>query len=170
VTAPTGTPAGTPAAATDTGTKASPVTAPPGIAEYGQRGLVAELTALIRDLGNSGTAPAAASTPSRVSADTLDDLNAAFAKLIGDLGGTVSGASTGTTAVTPATGSSTTASPAAAGTATTSATAATATPTATASHADTSALQSFLTSFLQDLKGNAASAAGTLGNGVNVTV
>lgn len=142
ITTPNATPITAPTTTTDTGTTTSPVTAPPGIAQYGQRGLAAELTALIKDLANSGTASSAASPPSRVSADSLSNLNAAFAKLIGDLGGTVSGASTGTTTVPPA--------------------------TTAASHPDTSALQSFLTSFLQDLQGSAAS-AGTLGNGVNVT-
>jgi hypothetical protein len=91
-----------------------------------------------------------------VSAKSLADLNASFAKLIGDLGGTVSAASTGTTAVAPAAGSTTATGTAAAPT------------SGTATHADTSALQSFLTSFLQDLQGTAASPA-TLGNGVNVT-
>ncbi len=161
-TAPVTTPTTTPATTTDTGgTTTSPVTAPPGIAQYGQHGLVAELTALIKDLADSSKASGTASKASRVSPDTLTDLNAAFAKLIGDLGGTVSGAS-GTTAVPPATDPSTSASTAAAGTATTPATTTTAAP-----HPDTSALQSFLTSFLHDLQGNAAS-PGALGNGVNV--
>jgi hypothetical protein len=110
-------------------------------------------------LADSSKTSGTASKPSGVSPGTLADLNAAFAKLIGDLGGTVSGAS-GTTAVPPATDPSTGASTAAAGTATTPATTAAPPP-------DTSALQSFLTSFLHDLQGNAAS-AGTLGNGVNV--
>jgi hypothetical protein len=92
--------------------------------------------------GSTASAAGAASTPSRVSAHTLADLNTAFGKLIGDLGGTVAGATAGT---------------------------ATSTATAAASHPDTSALQSFLTSFLQDLQGSAVSAPGKLGNGVNVT-
>jgi len=158
-TPPTTTTTGT---ATATGTGTTPVANPPGIAKYGQRGLIAELTALIKDLGNSGTTSDAANRPSRVSADTLADLNAAFAKLIGDLGGTTSVASPGTATVPPATDSSSTANTPAAGTASTPATTA-------ASRPDTSALQSFLTSFLQDLQGSTASAAGTLGNGVNVT-
>jgi hypothetical protein len=145
-------PVSTPVTATGTGTvttpatntaTSSPVAAPNGIAQYGQRGLVAELTALIRDLNGGSTASAgAAGTPSRVSTHTLADLNTAFGKLIGDLGGTVAGATAGT---------------------------ATTTATAAASHPDTSALQSFLASFLQDLQGSAVSAAGKLGNGVNVT-
>jgi hypothetical protein len=163
-TAPVTTPTTTPATTTDTGgTTTSPVTAPPGIAQYGQHGLVAELTALIKDLADSSKASGTANKASRVSPGTLADLNAAFAKLIGDLGGTVSGASD-TNAVPPATDPSTSASTAAAGTAA----AGTTTPATTAApHPDTSALQSFLTSFLHDLQGNAAR-AGTLGNGVNV--
>jgi hypothetical protein len=123
--------------------------------------LAAELTALIQDLGNSSAVNDAAHSKSRVSARSLADLNASFAKLIGDLGGTVAVASTGTTAVPPVTGSTT-----AAGTA--AAESVTAPAPGTGTHADTSALQSFLTSFLQDLQGSAASAA-PLGNAVNVT-
>jgi hypothetical protein len=175
------TPVPTPVTTTSTGTITTPgttpvTTTPPAttpatpptsgtgtsIAQYGHRGIIAELTALIKDLGNSGTTSGAASTPSRVSADTLANLNAAFAKLIGDFGGTASGASTGTTAVPPATDPSTPATTVPAGPATTPATTA-------GSHPDTAALQSFLTSFLQGLQGSSGSAAGTLGNGVNVT-
>jgi hypothetical protein len=128
--------------------------------------LAAELTALIQDLGNSSAVNDAAHSKSRVSARSLADLNASFAKLIGDLGGTVAVASTGTTAVPPVTGSTTAAGTAAAGTP--AAESVTAPAPGTGTHADTSALQSFLTSFLQDLQGSAASAA-PLGNAVNVT-
>ena len=139
-TPPATSPAATATTTTDTGAATTPpVAALPGIAQYGQRGLVAELTALIKDLADSGKVSATASAPSRVSPHALTDLNAAFAKLIGDLGGTVPAAS-GTTAA------ATTAAP----------------------NPDTSGLQSFLTSFLHDLQGSAAD-AGALGNGVNVT-
>jgi hypothetical protein len=119
--------------------------------------LVAELSSLIKELGNSQVVSAtssAAGTPSTLSSDTLANLNSAFDKLISDLGGTTSDTTSGTTSAS-ATG-------AAAGTSS-------AAGTATTGIADTSALQSFLTSFLQDLQSSSSAAPSTRGNSVDVS-
>ncbi len=76
----------------------------------------------------------------------LSNLNSAFEKLISDLKGTSSAVSSTSTAV--ATASST-----AAGT----------------SDQSTTALQSFLTNFAQDLKNNGANSFSPLGSSVNTT-
>jgi hypothetical protein len=109
-----------------------------------------------------GASSAAAGTPSNLSSSTLSNLNAAFTKLIGDLGGTTSGAPT------TSSGASTTSSGAAAATAAATGSTGTDTSPAGSPPADTTALQSFLTTFLQDLQSGAGSSASTLGNSVNI--
>jgi hypothetical protein len=70
-------------------------------AAFNRHGIAAELRALIKDLSNSQVASAtssAAGTPSNLSSSAITNLNAAFSKLIADLGGTASSASTPATA------------------------------------------------------------------------
>jgi hypothetical protein len=74
---------------------------------------------------------------SSLSANTLSNLNSAFEKLIGDLGG-----STSTSGGTSSTAGSS---------------------------QSTSALQSFLTGFLQDLQNNGTQSLSALGSSVNTT-
>ena len=89
----------TPAAASTPATSsAAPVaaTGASSTAAYGRFGIVAELNALIKDLSNSQVVSAtssAASTPANLSSSALANLNSAFSKLITDLGGTTSSAS-----------------------------------------------------------------------------
>jgi hypothetical protein len=65
-------------------------------AAYGRFGIAAELNALIKDLSNSQVVSAtstAAGTSANLSSSALANLNSAFTKLITDLGGTTSTAS-----------------------------------------------------------------------------
>jgi hypothetical protein len=133
-------------ATTSVGTTA----ANPGIGAYGQRGIIAELNALVQDLSGTNSA-------SGVSPRLLSNLNSAFEKLISDLKGASSAGST-SSASTSSTGST---SPAV-GTASSTAAAGT-------SDQSTAALQSFLTNFAQDLKNNGANSFSPLGSSVNTT-
>jgi hypothetical protein len=66
-------------------------------AAYDRYGIAAELTALIKDLSNSQVVSAtssAAGSAANLSSSALANLNTAFSKLIADLGGTTSSAST----------------------------------------------------------------------------
>ncbi len=91
--------AATPAAASTPATSsAAPVaaTSSSSTAAYGRFGIVAELSALIKDLSNSQVVSAtssAAGAPANLSSSALANLNSAFSKLITDLGGTTSSAS-----------------------------------------------------------------------------
>jgi hypothetical protein len=110
-----------------------------GIGAYGQGGIIAELKALVQDLSNSqvvGSTGSSSTVP-----PVLAKLNSAFQKLISDLNGTSSAASS-----TSAGGSAAGASDAAS--------------------QSTAALQSFLTNFAQDLQNNGAN---SLGSSVNTT-
>jgi phage-related protein len=138
-------------ATTSVGTTA----ANPGIGAYGQRGIIAELNALVQDL--SGT-----SSASGVSPRVLSNLNSAFEKLISDLKGTSSAASTSSASTSSASTSSTGSTSPAVGTASSTAAAGT-------SDQSTAALQSFLTNFAQDLKNNGANSFSPLGSSVNTT-
>ncbi|HSY94392.1 MAG TPA: hypothetical protein VK793_02170 [Steroidobacteraceae bacterium] len=157
-TAP-GTPGGAPIPATTAPSSTAPsttTTAPstaanPGIGAYGQRGIIAELNALVQDLSGTNSA-------SGVSPRLLSNLNSAFEKLISDLKGASSAASSTSSASTSSTGST---SPAV-GTASSTAAAGT-------SDQSTAALQSFLTNFAQDLKNNGANSFSPLGSSVNTT-
>ena len=172
ITPPIVTPSTTNTAATDTGATApaaTPTATAPAsatatvasspIGQYGRHGIAAELAALIQSLSNSPvvSSPSTASgTESGLSSSTLSNLNSAFTKLIGDLGGTTAVSSTPAASTAAATGTSATS------------TSATASTPATGY----AALQSFLTSLLQDLQGTAAGSTGSpspLGNSVNVT-
>jgi hypothetical protein len=158
-TAPSSTAPSTAAATTAAGsaTSTAPATtsvgtpvANAGIGAYGQRGIIAELNALVQDL--SGT-----SSASGVSPRVLSNLNSAFEKLISDLKGTSSAASTSSAT---STSNASSASPAV-GTAPS--------PAAATSDQSTTALQLFLTNFAQDLKNNGANSFSPLGSSVNTT-
>jgi hypothetical protein len=69
-----------------------------GAGSYGQQGIITALKTLIQDLGNSQVLSTTDSSSS-LSANALSNLNTAFNKLLGDLGGTASGGSTGTSAL-----------------------------------------------------------------------
>lgn len=143
------TPASTPSATTPVAPSVAGTLS--GIAQYGQRGILAELAALIQDLGNAATGKS-----STVSLDTLTDLNAAFVRLISDLGGTTAASTPAPAAQTPA--------PAAA-----SSTGSTATVNSASTDADTAALQSFLGSFLNALQSSLSALPTARGNSINVT-
>ena len=86
------------AASTPATSSAAPVaaTSSSSTAAYGRFGIAAELDALIKDLSNSQVVSAtstAAGTPANLSSSALANLNSAFTKLISDLGGTTSTAS-----------------------------------------------------------------------------
>jgi hypothetical protein len=145
-----GTTAGSTAApAGSTGTAATPGAANTGVAAYGQGGIIAALQALVQDLAKSQEIGNTDSS-SGLSANTLSNLNSAFQKLIGDLGGSTSTDSTSSSGTSSA-GSSTSSGSAA------------------VSNQSTAALQSFLTNFVQDLQNNAANSLSSLGSSVNTT-
>jgi hypothetical protein len=99
---------------------------------------------LIQDISNSeivGSTSSASGTPSNLSASAISDLSSAFTKLIGDLGGSTSSTSAA------ASGSSTSGS--------------------SSTQTGTAALQSFLTSFLQDLQNNGNTSTSNQGNLIN---
>jgi hypothetical protein len=121
----------------------------PGVAAYAQGGIISALQALVKDLGNSQVISNSGS--SGLSSQVLSNLNSAFEKLLGDLGGDSSSAGSSASS----TGSST----ATAGS--------TASGSATASTQSTAALQSFLTNFVQDLQNNGADAVSPLGSSVD---
>ncbi|MGO9945695.1 MAG: hypothetical protein ACLPWG_02460 [Steroidobacteraceae bacterium] len=86
------------AASTPATSSVAPVaaTSSSSTAAYGRFGIVAELGALIKDLSNSQVVSAtssAAGAPANLSSSALANLNSAFSKLITDLGGTTSTAS-----------------------------------------------------------------------------
>jgi len=89
-----------------------------------------------------------------LSSNALSNLNSAFEKLLGDLGGNASSAAGGTASSVSGTASGTS-SPASSGSA--------------AASQSTIALQSFLTSFLQDLQNNGANSFSPLGSSINTT-
>ncbi|HEY1314216.1 MAG TPA: hypothetical protein VGE92_10080, partial [Steroidobacteraceae bacterium] len=72
-----------------TGTASTTAGANTGIAAYADRGIIAALKSLVQDLGNSQLISSTDSSSS-LSANTLSNLNSAFEKLIGDLGGSTS--------------------------------------------------------------------------------
>jgi hypothetical protein len=148
---------GTAAISATTGATAAAGSPGNGIAQYQQQDIVSALKSLISDLSNSQLVSSTSSgtgSSSNVASTTISALNQAFSKLITDLGGTTAPAA-GATAGTTSTGS-------AGGTSATAGTAGGAAP-------DTSALQSFLTGFLNDLQNGSSPVPGPLGNSVNTT-
>ncbi len=148
--------AATPAAVS---TPATPPAAPvatssaSSTAAYGRFGIVAELNALIKDLSNSQVVSAtstAAGAPANLSSSALANLNSAFTKLITDLGGTTSTASTAATGAASSNASSSSAAN-------------------SSPQSGTASLQAFLSSLLQDLQSGAGNSLSPLGNGVNVS-
>jgi AT-rich interactive domain-containing protein 1 len=119
---------------------------------------VSELNALIQDLSQTAGNPGSSSG---LSSNRLTNLNSAFEKLIGDLDGGASSAGS-SAASTDGSASSTGGSVSSAGSSASSGSAA-------ASGQSTSALQSFLTNFLQDLQANGAHSLSSVGSSVNTT-
>src|SRR5271165_5627849 len=148
-TATTSTPGATTTAAATT------ASANTGVAAYGQRGIIASLLALVKDLGNSQVIGDTGSSTS-LSSNVLSSLNSAFEKLIGDLNG-------GRTNV------ASTANAASSANAAGSANGGTSSGSASGSAQSTAALQSFLTNFVQDLQNNGANSLSPLGSSVNTT-
>ena len=126
----------TPTPAPGAAATSSPTPAP-GATAYGHHGIVSELNVLIQDLSQTAGNPGSSSG---LSSERLSNLNSAFEKLIGDLGG---GA--------PSAGSSAPSGSAA------------------ASGQSTSALQAFLINFLQDLQANGAHSLNSVGSSINTT-
>jgi hypothetical protein len=141
VTTPSPTGAIAAPAATSNGiaTAAASAAGTTGVGAYGQRSIISALRALVQDLSNSQVLSTTGSSSS-LSSNALSNLNSAFEKLIGDLG-----ASTSTAGSSTVSGS------------------------AAASGQSTSALQSFLTNFMQDLQSNGTNSLSSLGSSVNTT-
>jgi hypothetical protein len=140
------------------GATGAPVAANTGAAAYGQGGIIAALKSLVADLANSQEL-SNTDASSGLSSNTLSNLNSAFQKLIADLGGNATGADSSSST------SSSTSSSGTAGSTGSSASSA----SATGSSQSTAALQSFLTSFVQDLQNNGANSISALGSSVNTT-
>jgi hypothetical protein len=120
---------------------------------YGQHGIAAELAALIKDLSNSQVVSAtstAAGAPANLGSSALSALNAAFSKLIADLGGPAPSAPPSATSAAAA---STSSSPA----------------TSAGTQSSTASLQAFLSSFLKNLESSAHNSWSPRGNGVNLS-